>query len=591
MSYIDLVAWLAENRERLVGCRIDNIFATNLQHLYIFVIHCHNGDSQLVIQPGKRVHFTKFNHERLLDSKAKMLRELIRGELIEDVDVVNGERILRMKLKDKIVYIELLPKGTLIVTDNDNRIKFALEQREFKDRTLKPGELYVLPPSPTELKPNEVESYLKKGALSRVLGVPQEFLNILSINANNLDELEDAKKKLGKVMQDIQRGVIQPCVDLERTVWPVRFPGCTELPSYNEALDNYFTSLEKAELEKLVDEGEEKKLEATISKLKETLTKMEEEAETLRKKGKAIMNNYLEVEEKIKEGVKEIEIEGLKIEIDPKISASKNASQYFEKAKELDAKIRRTRETIEELEKKKQEIKAKSKEIIEGSKILVRKKEWYEKYHWTITSNGFIVIAGRDIDQNESIVRKMLEDRDIFMHADIQGAPATVIKNPVGIGEQDLMDAAVLAGCYSKAWKVGLASIDVFWVYGEQVSKSPPSGEYLPKGSFMIYGKKNYIKNVKLELTIGVNVESDYRIEVGSFEAISKRCKVFVTITPGDSDPEKLGDRISRIFARELGVDGVKALKDEIVRIIPGKSKIKGTTQQLANSTGLNLKD
>ncbi|MCG3109876.1 hypothetical protein L3N51_02173 [Metallosphaera sp. J1] len=584
MSYIDLVAWLAENRGKLEGCRIDNIFSTNLPQLYIFVIHCPSGDSQLVVQPGKRIHFTRFNRERLLDSKAKMLRELIRGELIEGVGVVNGERILQMKLKDKIVYIELLPKGTLVVTDNENRIKFTLEQREFKDRILRSGELYVLPPAPTELQPNEIEGYLKKGALSRVLGAPQEFLNILSIKANNLEELKEAKEKLEKVMQDIQHGIIEPCVDLEKTVWPIRFPGCSERTSYNEALDDYFTSLEKIDLEKLVDEGEEKRLEATISKLKEALVKMEEEAEILRKKGQAIMNNYLDVEEKIGKGIKEIEIDGLKIEIDPKISVSKNASQYFERAKELDNKVKKTKDTISELEKKKQEIAAKSKEIVEGSKILVRKKEWYEKYHWTITSNGFIVIAGRDIDQNESIVKRMLDDKDIFMHADIQGAPATVIKNPIDIKEQDLADAAVLAGCYSKAWKLGLASIDVFWVYGDQVSKSPPSGEYLPKGSFMIYGKKNYIKNVRLELTIGVNVENGYRVEVGSLDTISKRCKVYVTITPGDSDPEKLGDRITRIFARELGVDGIKALRDEIVKVIPGKSKIKGTAQHLAIS-------
>ncbi|MEM3323509.1 MAG: NFACT family protein [Metallosphaera sp.] len=580
MSYIDLLAWLVENRTKLEGCRIDNIFSTNLNGIYLFSIHCINNDLQLLIEPGKRIHFTQFNREKTLDSKSKSLRELVRGKVIKKAEIVNRERIVKMCLDTEYIYIELLPKGTLIITDQDNKIKFSLERREFKDRTIRPGEIYKLP-TPVSISAEEEKELLKKGSISKILGVPQDLLNILSIRVNTLEDLKEAREKITKLIGEIQNGKIEPCVSPESGTWPIFFEGCAKKSSYNEALDEYFTNLEKHEIAGSVDQSEIKKLEVTISKLYEILNQTKQEADLNRVKGRLIMENYPYVETMMSNGPSEIEINGVKIEIDPSKSIAKNAALYFDKAKELEEKIKKTEETIVELERKKQDLLSKTKEEIESSKVLIRKREWFEKYHWTITKNGYIVIAGRDIDQNESLVKKFLGDDDIFLHADIQGAPATVIKSPNSISDEDLLDAATLAASYSKAWKLGLGSIDVFWVYGKQVSKSPPSGEYLPKGSFMIYGKKNFIKNVKLELTVGINTKEGFRIEVGSFNTISSRCDVYVSLEPGDSDVEKVGERISRIFSRQMGESGIKGLRDEIIKVIPGKSKIKRTSEHL----------
>lgn len=48
-----------------------------------------------------------------------------------------------------------------------------------------------------------------------------------------------------------------------------------------------------------------------------------------------------------------------------------------------------------------------------------------------------------------------------------------------------------------------------WWVYDHQVSKSAPSGEYLPTGSFMIRGKKNFLNPPKLELGLGLLFKID----------------------------------------------------------------------------------
>jgi len=57
---------------------------------------------------------------------------------------------------------------------------------------------------------------------------------------------------------------------------------------------------------------------------------------------------------------------------------------------------------------------------------------WFEKFNWFISSENFLVIAGRDGQQNEIMVRRYLRPGDVYVHADIHGATSIVIKNPQG---------------------------------------------------------------------------------------------------------------------------------------------------------------
>ena len=50
---------------------------------------------------------------------------------------------------------------------------------------------------------------------------------------------------------------------------------------------------------------------------------------------------------------------------------------------------------------------------------------------------------------------------------------------------------------------------NAYWVWGDQVSKTPQSGEYLVTGSFMIRGKKNYINPQRLELGVTIMYKLD----------------------------------------------------------------------------------
>lgn len=578
MTYFDLLAWTIENSNQ-INCRIDNIYSTTIHGLFIFKLHCGSSTKDLIIEPGRRIHFSKYDREKIFDTKARILRELIRDSIIKKVEILDEERIIRLELSNnKVLYVELLPRGLLVVTDINNKILFSTEYKEFKDRVIKPGAIYIFPPK-IQLNREDLEKNIKKGNISKVLGVPQEIVTALDIKVSSLENLEVAKEKINKLIDEIKSGKIQPCVS-NTNVMPIEFNGCEKKASFNDALDDYFTNLEKVETsikrsEKI--EEEKKKLEITISQVRQAIEEDRKKEEELRKIGKLIMENYDKLEEEIEKNTKRftININNVEIELDPKISVLKNASKYFDEAKVYSQKAKKAEETLETLKKKLSDINSQIEEKNEESASFFKKREWYEKYRWAFTRNGYLVIAGKDQDQNDSLVRKLLDEKDIFLHANIQGAATTIIKNPINIDENDLKDAAIIAACYSKAWKLGLGAVDVFWVYGNQVSKSPPTGEYLPKGSFMIYGKKNFINNVKLELAIGICKNNNiFNIIVGSEDTVSQKCELYAIIVPGNEDPSKISERLAKIFSKKLSLNS-KMVQSEISKLLPGKCTIR----------------
>jgi predicted ribosome quality control (RQC) complex YloA/Tae2 family protein len=64
----------------------------------------------------------------------------------------------------------------------------------------------------------------------------------------------------------------------------------------------------------------------------------------------------------------------------------------------------------------------------------LRKQLWFEKFYWFISSDNYIIVSGRDAQQNELIVKRYLQKGDLYVHADIVGASSCVIKNPSGNG-------------------------------------------------------------------------------------------------------------------------------------------------------------
>ena len=158
-----------------------------------------------------------------------------------------------------------------------------------------------------------------------------------------------------------------------------------------------------------------------------------------------------------------------------------NAAVYFERAKKIKRKIEGAEKAFKENLKKMEELEAKKKKIeskkLTEKKFRERKQEWYEKFRWFISSEGFLVIGGRDATSNEVVIKKHTEANDLVFHTDLAGSPFFVVKSENRqIGEKAKEEAADATCTFSRVWKLGLQTSPVFYVSPDQVSKKTKSG-------------------------------------------------------------------------------------------------------------------
>ncbi|XP_068005244.1 ribosome quality control complex subunit NEMF [Melanerpes formicivorus] len=184
------------------------------------------------------------------------------------------------------------------------------------------------------------------------------------------------------------------------------------------------------------------------------------------------------------------------VDVDLSLSAYANAKKYYDHKRHA---AKKTQKTVEAAEKAFKSAEKKTKQTLREVQTVstiqkARKVYWFEKFLWFISSENYLIIAGRDQQQNELIVKRYLKPGDIYVHADLHGATSCVVKNPSGepIPPRTLTEAGTMALCYSAAWDARVVT-SAWWVSHNQVSKTAPTGEYLTTGSFMIRGKKNFL--------------------------------------------------------------------------------------------------
>ena len=390
----------------------------------------------------------------------------------------------------------------------------------------------------------------------------------------------------------------------------------TYFETFNEACDEFYSKKINSDIKNVKESAWNKKVNKFEKRLRlqeETLDNFNKTIEDSQYKGEIIYSNYPIIENIIKvvntarskdysfkeigktlkkakkEGMDEAQIYEsidklgvltLKIDdssliINPKLTVPENAEIYYEKAKKAKRKTKGALIAIENTKKQLEDIKAKkdiAMEKIEVPKKRVKKNlKWFEKLRWCITSDGVLVIGGRDANSNEDIVKKYLEPNDIYLHADIHGATSTAIKLQGNeINDNILKESGEFAASFSSAWSKGFSSQDVFWVAPEQVSKTPESGEFLAKGSFVIRGHRNYIRGARVKLAVGIVDYEGKRIMTGPIESLEKHSDKFVVIKPGFMKKEALAKKI----IKRIDEDNLLNL-DDIIRVLPsGKCDI-----------------
>jgi predicted ribosome quality control (RQC) complex YloA/Tae2 family protein len=252
----------------------------------------------------------------------------------------------------------------------------------------------------------------------------------------------------------------------------------------------------------------------------------------------------------------------MQIDLDIRKSIEENASDYFERAKKSKKKLEGARKVIWE-HRDKLNVAREASELTEKKTAQKRKQDWFEKFRWFISSDGFLVIGGRDATTNEIIIKKHTLPEDIVFHTDMAGSPFVIIKQD-GKGEipkETLEEAAIFTAVFSRGWKNSMATLPVFCVKPEQVSKTPNPGESLAKGAFVIRGETRYF-SPKMEYALGIQGE---RIMGGPPSAVKKHCPAMVMISQGDSKTSEIAKAIRKKLGGEL---------DEIIRALPPGSKL-----------------
>ncbi len=274
---------------------------------------------------------------------------------------------------------------------------------------------------------------------------------------------------------------------------------------------------------------------------------------------------------------------GSGVTLDIEKSVHQNAQQYFEQARTLKDKAKGARSALERTEAAAAKEEARQKKEAAAGKVRATKRSkrfWFEKHRWGILSDGRMIVGGRDAKGNDTVVRKYLKSTDLYIHADLHGAPSCSLRlrdglitdnNPIGFipegvtslrisqelsGEiedaQDLPtniieEAAQLAICWSRAWGSGSAAATAFHARPSQVSKQTESGESLGRGSFVVRGQRTWYRDVTMEIAIGFAIINGIPIPVsGTSEGVSKLCKRWARITPGREKKETLANRIAK---------------------------------------------
>ncbi|TQQ82619.1 fibronectin-binding domain-containing protein [Halonotius terrestris] len=286
------------------------------------------------------------------------------------------------------------------------------------------------------------------------------------------------------------------------------------------------------------------------------------------------------------EGTVTIDIGGTRATLDATIGVEKNADQLYQEAKRIEEKKEGAKEAIEQTRKELEAVKARrdaweaddgddnedgssdededtddgddefaDTDWLARSSIPIKRDEgWYERFRWFHTTDGFLVIGGRNADQNEALVKKYMSNGDRFFHAEAHGGPVTILKatgpsepaKEVDFPEETLRQAAQFAVSHSSVWKAGQHAGDVYMVEPDQVSKTPESGEYIEKGSFVIRGDRTYFNDLAVDLAVGIQCEPQTRVVGGPTPAVADAAAAHLQLQPGKYAQNDMAKRCYR---------------------------------------------
>ncbi len=634
MSSVDIAAIVTELQE-LLGARIVKAYQPGKEEIRLKLHQKEKGGIDLIIEAGRRIHITKYKRPspRMPSNFSMFLRKHLGGGRISQIRQLDFDRIVEITIErwDKKLSLiaELLPRGNVVVIDETGKIMLPLKRKSFASRKIKVGENYKRPPSranPLKMSEDDLMTLCKSSLDKDILRVLASELGLGGLYAEEVCEKAgiDNKKKANELTESeikaihatilrifepiitndksklkahivVEKGGKVDVLPFELSIYETKEKEF--FPSFNDAADDFFTTQIAEEIEEKAIGKREKEIERydrILNEQAQALRKFKIKEEECIEKGELIYARYTEIEDILREMGEKRKVvtltlpnTELPLEIDTSVSLHKNANAYYEKAKAFRKKRAGVERAMEETQAKisrgkEKEVRVEEELMPKRKEVRREKEEWYERFRWFWTSDGFLVAGGKDATSNEILAKKHMEPTDLFFHTQAEGAPVVIAKTGgKEVSEEGLREIAQFATSYSNLWKYGFYEGECYCVTGKQVSKTPPSGEYIKKGSFVVRGKRKYFK-APLGLCIGIEKDKKRLVACPSSESQRSRLDNFVELVPGDGlEKNELSKEIVKFFidsAKDENKEEIKriATQDKILSLLPpGKSSVK----------------
>jgi len=618
LSRIEVMFLSRELDEFLRGGTVSNVYHLQPAEILLLKINTKLGNQLLLIEPGFRVHITNLEYPipATPSALAKSWRKILRGSKILAVRQHGFDRVIVFELLSRgerlSLIVELIDGGVAAIVDEDCKVVSSTEYRVMKDRSISRGQPYVFPPSrfidpmssPDELLAEEMKSAgdIEK-TISSKLGLGNIARRILldsGVTPSGQLSGEDIKRIISSI-RTVFSSEFKPEPIVVRHGGKVDFcikpPG--ELEGFSASSFKYISeAIDVLHSELVFPRKETKgKIASKIGKLERLKSELESMALRNKKHADLILKRLYDVDQaiegarhgygftsddglvKVKDikwgsGTAIVSIDGEDVELDLREKATANATSKYELSKKLSRRLKEVEGELERLYK----IPSKGEEVI--SLKQKRRKEWFEKFRWGYLSSGELIIGGKDRITNEILLKRHTLPDSVVLHSDVAGAPFFTIISEGKPSDEEIQEAAQLAASYTtRAWNSNFSSLDVFWVYRNQLSKSPPSGEFLERGAFVVRGAKNYIRGVPLTIAVGITKEDGMaKVIVSTPKSISKVSDCHILVAPGKVKNSKIAEEIAKRFSKTLGLKAEPWLIEEIKSRLPGsRSSLKET--------------
>jgi predicted ribosome quality control (RQC) complex YloA/Tae2 family protein len=575
----------------------------------------------LRILPGRVLYLASgiYTEHGELDDLSRRLRERLKGSLLEGSEWVRGERIIIFSFRkwgERLsLVVELFPGGGLHLIDENQLIAVSSNLKVGEKYEVREGRATVASGQEALGMLKRLEGKTRLGvALARDLGLGSKYSNEVAALSGVNPEMkirELSEKDLGKLAESVE-SVLQrfespkpriyrlPDSEVVHAPFPLKSMEAESIigegvQSLNEAVriayENYLAR--SLLLESLAKREEQmKKLKKEIEDREELITRLQTEAEKRKhaasllymklgelkeswdrlKRGETVPSSVRRVDRE--SGTAVIALDDEEVVLTLREPVSKQVDRLFHESKKIAAGVEKLRNEVEGLRMELRRLEAsRLPETTVGRPIEKRRgSEWFKRYRWSFTSGGRLVVLGRDSASNIRLLKKHLEPHDLVLHADVRGSPVVILKSGADSGPEEIHQAATVCASYSRAWREGLSSISVYWVSAEQISFSPPTSTYLPRGSFIVRPPKNYLET---ELRLAIGYSPRLGLIAGAEEWVSRESDLYVIIAPGNDDIKALHNDFIRMISTKNGAGPPSLTLRDLQALLPyGRGRV-----------------